>query len=67
MKSPNWLLLRIRLMSAVGRMFGRPPDKLAKLTPLQIFNPDFPGDLESASAELMAEMEREWEKDWSEL
>jgi hypothetical protein len=38
-------------------------DKLSNITPLQIVNPDY--DLESS--ELFAEMEKEWEKDWSEL
>jgi hypothetical protein len=40
-----------------------PTDKLGNITPLQVINPDF--DLESASAELQTEMEKEREKDWS--
>ena len=39
--------------------------KLARLTPMQVINPDGPG-LEGADKELFAEMEREWTKDWDE-
>jgi antitoxin (DNA-binding transcriptional repressor) of toxin-antitoxin stability system len=42
--------------------------KLDKLTPAAISNPQFSAeDHENASRELFAEMQREWEKDWSEL
>lgn len=42
--------------------------KLDRLTPIQIFNPAFSEeDHQRASRELFAEMQREWEKDWSEL
>ncbi len=42
--------------------------KLDRLTPVQIFNPAFSEeDHQKASRELFAEMQREWEKDWSEL
>jgi len=42
--------------------------KLDRLTPAQIFNPDLSEEEQArASRELFAEMEREWEKDWSEL
>lgn len=45
-----------------------PSSKLDKLTPANIFNPDFSQkDHRKASRELFAEMEREWEKDWSEI
>ena len=42
---------------------GPVPDKLSRLTPMDIII----GDLETASAELMEEMEAEWEKDWADL
>jgi prevent-host-death family protein len=42
--------------------------KLNRLTPIEVFNPAFSEqDHQKASRELFAEMEREWEKDWSEL
>jgi antitoxin (DNA-binding transcriptional repressor) of toxin-antitoxin stability system len=42
--------------------------KLSRLTPAQIFNPDISDEEHAhASRELFAEMQREWEKDWSEL
>jgi prevent-host-death family protein len=42
--------------------------KLDKLTPTHIFNPTFSEeDHQRASRELFAEMQREWEEDWSEL
>ena len=40
-------------------------DKLNKLTPLAVINPDY--QLEEAASQLRAEMEEEWEKDWSQL
>jgi hypothetical protein len=40
-------------------------DKLSNITPLQVINPDY--DMESSETELLAEMKKEWEKDWSEL
>ena len=40
-------------------------DKLSNITPLQVVNPDY--SLESAAIELRAEMQTEWEKDWSQL
>src|SRR5580658_8034434 len=44
------------------------PSKLDRLTPARILNPNFsPRDHKKASRELLAEMQREWEKDWSEL
>jgi hypothetical protein len=43
----------------------RPTDKLSNITPLKLINPDY--NLESSAPELLAEMEREWEKDWSQL
>jgi hypothetical protein len=43
----------------------QPTDKLSNITPLKFINPDY--DLESSATELLAEMEKEWEKDWSEL
>jgi antitoxin (DNA-binding transcriptional repressor) of toxin-antitoxin stability system len=45
---------------------GQPADRLSRITPLDIINPDFP-DLNDPAlkAEMMAEMEKEWEKDWS--
>ena len=42
--------------------------KLDRLTPKQIANPEFSeADQERAGRELFAEMQQEWEKDWSEL
>ena len=42
--------------------------KLDKLTPAQIFNPAFSEeDHQNASRELLAKIQREWEKDWSEI
>jgi len=42
-------------------------DKLASVTPLEVINPAYGDDLESAAAELQNEMTKEWEKDWSRL
>jgi prevent-host-death family protein len=54
-----------------GQRFRIVPDKkalsrLSRITPLDILNPDGP-DLNDPAlkAELMAEMEKAWEKDWS--
>jgi hypothetical protein len=44
---------------------GQATDKLSNITPLQIINPDC--NIEACGAELLAEMEKEWEKDWSQL
>jgi len=45
-----------------------PGSKLDRLTPIEISNPAFSeDDHQRASRELLAEMQREWEKDWSEL
>src|SRR5580698_10122033 len=45
-----------------------PGSKLDRLTPMQIFNPALSKeDHERASRKLAGEMQREWEKDWSEL
>jgi prevent-host-death family protein len=42
--------------------------KLDRLTPAEVYNPAFSEeDHQRASRELSAEMQREWEKDWSEL
>jgi hypothetical protein len=42
--------------------------KLDRLTPVDIFNPAFSeSDRQRADRELLAEVQREWEKDWSEL
>jgi hypothetical protein len=41
----------------------KPTDKFSNITALQIINPDH--DVESAETELQAEMEKEWERDWS--
>jgi antitoxin (DNA-binding transcriptional repressor) of toxin-antitoxin stability system len=42
--------------------------KLDKLIPAEISNPQFSAENhENASRELFAEMQREWETDWSEL
>jgi len=43
----------------------KPVDKLKNITRLQIVNPEY--SLESATAEIRTEMEREWENDWSRL
>jgi antitoxin (DNA-binding transcriptional repressor) of toxin-antitoxin stability system len=39
--------------------------KLSRLTPMQIVNPRTP-DLKDAKRALLAEMEKEWTKDWDE-
>jgi len=42
--------------------------KLDRLTPATIFNPKFSEEEHArASREIFTEMEREWEKDWSDL
>ena len=43
---------------------GVEKQKLERLSPLQIINPEHP-DLDTA--ELQAEMQTAWEKDWSDL
>lgn len=43
----------------------KPGDKLGNITPLQIINPAY--HIDSSETELLAEMEKEWEKDWSQL
>jgi hypothetical protein len=43
----------------------KPAKKLSNITRLQVINPDY--GMESSETELLAEMQREWEKDWSEL
>ncbi len=56
-----------------GRRFRIVPedvagDKLSRLTPMQILIPeDFDLNDPAFKAERMAEMEKEWEKDWSQL
>ena len=40
-------------------------DKVKNITPLQIVNPEY--SLESAATEIRTEIERKWEKDWSQL
>lgn len=40
-------------------------DKLSKLTPLEVVNPDF--DLEEGFGKLRKEMEDEWEHDWRQI
>ncbi len=40
-----------------------PQDRLSRITPMKVIV----GDLEEAQAQLMKEMEAEWEQDWSEL
>lgn len=42
-------------------------DKTANVTPLQVINPAFGDGLESGTNQLRTEMEKEWEKDWSQL
>jgi len=42
-------------------------DKLSNVTPLEVINPAYGGDLESGAVELQKEMTKEWEKDWSQL
>jgi antitoxin (DNA-binding transcriptional repressor) of toxin-antitoxin stability system len=56
-----------------GRRFrivpeGAAGDKLSRLTPMQVFvDEDFDPNDPAFRAEWMAEMEKEWEKDWSDL
>ena len=42
-------------------------DKIANVTPLQVINPAHGDGLESGTNQLRTEMEKEWEKDWTEL
>ena len=44
---------------------NKPSDKVSNITQLQVINPHY--SLESAANDLQAEMEKEWEKDWSQL
>jgi hypothetical protein len=45
-----------------------PGSKLGRLTPIRIFNPTVSEeDHQQANRELLAEMQREWDKDWSGL
>jgi hypothetical protein len=41
-------------------------DKIGNITRLQVINPAYRG-LASGAIELRTEMEKEWEKDWSQL
>jgi prevent-host-death family protein len=56
-----------------GRRFrivpeGDPGDKLSRLTPMQVFvDENFDPNDPAFKAEWMAEMEKEWEKDWSQI
>ncbi len=56
-----------------GRRFRIVPedgvgDKLSRLTPLQVFvDEDSDPNDPAFKAEWMAEMEKEWEKDWSQI
>lgn len=54
-----------------GRRFkivpeGKPVSRLSRITPMDIINPDAP-DLNDPAfkAEMLAEMEKAWERDWS--
>ena len=56
-----------------GRRFkivpeGQPVSRLSRITPMEILvDPNFNMDDPAFKAEWLAEMEKEWEKDWSEL
>ena len=70
-----WMVVPISLRGAkVGFTFKGvtfmavpeiPADKLNHITPLEILNPEY--SLESGAVEWEKEMNREWEKDWSQI
>lgn len=45
---------------------GQPASRLSRISPMDVINPEFP-DLTDPSlkAQMMADMETEWENDWS--
>ena len=46
----------------------KPANKLSRITPLDILNPlDLDLNDPAFKAEMLAEMQREWEKDWDQL
>lgn len=44
-----------------------PATRFDNITPLQVINPNYPGDMQDAKRQIMTEMEKEWEQDWSQL
>jgi hypothetical protein len=47
---------------------GQPVDRLSRITPLEVmFDPNFDMNDPAFKVEWLAEMEAEWEKDWSTL
>lgn len=45
-----------------------PKSRLSRITPMEIINPDLPDfDDPAFKAQMLAEMEAEWEKDWATL
>jgi antitoxin (DNA-binding transcriptional repressor) of toxin-antitoxin stability system len=46
----------------------QPTSRLSRITPIEIVNPELPNlDDAARKAQMMAEMEKAWEKDWEEL
>jgi hypothetical protein len=47
---------------------GRLVSRLSRITPLEVLvDPNFNMDVPAFKAEWLAEMEKEWEKDWADL
>jgi antitoxin (DNA-binding transcriptional repressor) of toxin-antitoxin stability system len=46
----------------------QPASRLSRITPIEIVNPEIPAlDDAARKAQMMAEMEKAWEKDWETL
>jgi antitoxin (DNA-binding transcriptional repressor) of toxin-antitoxin stability system len=47
---------------------GQPTSRLSRITPVEIINPEISDLLDATrKAEMMAEIQKAWEKDWEEL
>ena len=47
---------------------GKPVSRLSRITPMEVFvDPNFDMNDPAFKAEWLAEMEKEWEKDWADL
>ena len=47
---------------------GQPTSRLSRITPVEIINPEIPNlDDAARKAEMMAEIQNAWERDWEEL
>ena len=64
--SEVWITHKGRRLKIVPE--GGVPDKLSRITPMDILNPpDLDLNDPALKAEMLAEMQKEWEKDWEEL